>query len=246
MSFMNFKGIGNIMVNQLNEDQKRAAILSLVASNMKIRWKDYNIPGRPTGNSAKLSLGGRGGTRPVESQIDKIYELELDKDVVANEIISLSIQTMHNMFIDIKETGRAKRRNSYMDAIEDINFLKMLFEITVILMGKKLVEDNQEIYHKYLEARILAVEKNKNDLSSIWREYTIGNIEKEIAIDETEKIFNNFEREYYSCNGSEMIQIGMEKALLEMVDETDLQNYLFGIIDEVRFQITQQPRLIGF
>ena len=43
--------IGTISLNKYTQEQRRIVILSWVAKNLKIRLKDYNITGTPTGYS---------------------------------------------------------------------------------------------------------------------------------------------------------------------------------------------------
>lgn len=232
-----------VPIANLNDEQKRILILSWVAKNLKIRWKDYNIEGVPTAHSARINIAGRGGKNQVPNQIKRLYNLELDKDTVAKDIINFSLQVLFNMFTEIDESDNLSRRSKYMKAMDNPQFLSMLLQISIILTAKHMINDGQDIKHKTLEVRLEAAESKKRELTNIWKKYSLNNVSFHDAIAATEEIFVEFENQIITASTQDHDIMVQEKALLELVGDKNTEEYAFGILEEVRERFKNQKRL---
>lgn len=232
-----------IPVTNLNDEQKRILILSWVAKNLKIRWKDYNLINCPTGHSARINIAGRGGRNSVPNQIKRLYDLELDKDNVANDIINFSLEVLYNMFTEIDESDNSRRKAKYMKAIDNPEFLSMLLQISIILTAKQMISDGQSIKHKTLEIRLEAAETKKRELTNIWKGYSLNNISFYDAVKKTEDIFLEFENQIITATAKDHDIMVQEKALLKLVGTKNTEEYTFAILEEVRERFKHQKRL---
>ncbi|MGL4566937.1 MAG: hypothetical protein ACRCU6_00245 [Fusobacteriaceae bacterium] len=244
MNILNGLG-GTIPVNNLSDEQKRILILTWVSKNLKIRWKDYNMQNVPTANSARINIAGRSGRNSVPNQIGRLYDLELDKDKVAGEIIDFSLQVLFNMFTEIEESENSSRRIKYMVAIDNPDFLSMLLQIAVILTAKQIISDGYDLRHKTLETRLQAAEEKKYELTQIWKNYSKNIIGLDIAISNTERIFEEFERQVITATGLDHELMSQEKALLQLVGEENTVNYALGILEHVRTSFSHQQKLFS-
>lgn len=243
--------IGTISLNKYTQEQRRIVILSWVAKNLKIRLKDYNITGTPTGYSRKLWGNGRGTEGKKNYMPNRIKEnielneiglLDEDTEAIANGIIEQSLIVMEDLLRAAQNAKTAKVRENYIKALNNKAFMISTLELSIYLYAKEAILKGYSIRHEYLTVRINGIEANKNRLTEIWKGYANDLYTLEEASRMTETILSSYQNEL-NLTQDKLDTILMEKLLLELVDEKEFEKYLFGIADEVASKLTGKIRL---
>lgn len=243
--------IGSVPLSRYTEEQRRIAILTWVAKNLKVRLKDYNITGAPTGYSRKLWGKGRGieGKKNympnrVKEQIElnEIGVIAEDSIAIAEGIIEQSLIVMEDLLNAARNAKTAKVRNNYINAFNNKTFMISTLELSIYLYAKEVIDKGYSIRHEYLTIRINGVEANKNKLNDIWKGYAHEIYSLEEAARLTENVLTVYQNEL-NLNQVQLDTIAMEHLLLNLVDSNDLEGYLYGIADDVSSKITGKVRL---
>ncbi|WP_320046499.1 hypothetical protein [uncultured Ilyobacter sp.] len=252
--------IGSVPLSKFTKDQKRVAILTWVAENIKIRWKDYNVDGCASGFSQRLWGAGRGEAGNRGYMPDRAKEnVELLKgfastDEETNEIMKeVAENIIENAVIFAEDLLKAARnaktenvRKKYLNSMQNQEFMLALLQISLLLYSKEIIHQGHSINHEYLTVRIQGSEVNKHELSKIWIEYSKSPQAQDNylkAVEKTNQILNDFEKEIV-LDKDQMDRIIEEKLVYSLVGPEALENYLYGIMDSVRARITGEIRLI--
>ena len=126
------------LMETLTKEQKRMAVLTYVAQNLKIKWKEYNVPGCPSGISIRLWEGGRGSDpqkrgymqNVVSKYIDlQLYGAEEGKEMqellndIADNIVKHSMTIVEQSFMLARHAKTPSVRRKYLKSMYDRKFL---------------------------------------------------------------------------------------------------------------------------
>ncbi|MDK4482061.1 hypothetical protein MWG07_11615 [Fusobacterium necrophorum] len=252
--------IPKISISDLNAGQKRSCLLSWVAMNLKLRLKDYHTNGGPTAYSTRLWAAGRGkeNTRNYMRNLirdninlnvlgardnDEIYEILQE---MAEGIVEESLIICEQMFVETRRARTERVREKYWKAVDNLEYLRVVFIIAVSNYAETLIRKGVDIDHALLTIRLGAVKKHQRELRNIWRNYaesekTIEDLES--ANNQTETVFNKFEKEY-TISEEKLNKLTSEKLLYEMAGDRNIEQLVDIIVDEIRERVTGAIRLI--
>lgn len=250
------------LMKVLTKEQKRDGILTYVAQNLKIKWKEYNVPGCPSGISIRLWEGGRGNDSQkrgfmqhvvsdyIDLQInsaDNTEELtELLKEISEN-IIEHSMVIVEQSLNLARHAKTEKVRRKYLKSMNDQKFLIAALQIGVILYASELKDRGFDINHEYLSLRLDGMKENKRQLNKIWKEF--NNSEQtdedyEKLYKATEEVLKEFE-EKRTIDEKQLNKIVEEKMILTLIGEETIEKYIWSLMDNMCQKITGEIRLIS-
>lgn len=253
---------GTLPLNQFSTEQKRSCILMWVALNMKLRLKEYNIDKKtPTGYSTRLWAIGRGkeGNKNYMSNIimDNIklnaLAAEDQEDLkeimgdLANGIIEQAMITSNDFLRAARNAKTESVRTRYYRAVNNPEYLKVVFIISVSNYAKYLIDLGIDINHIFLTLRLNAMELYKKQLNQIWIEYAeSGKTEEdyEEATRKTEEIFNFYEKNTIVENAA-LDKLADERLIYKMMGESNVNLLIDITVDQLRERITNEIRLIS-
>lgn len=248
------------LMKALTKEQKRMAILTYVAQNLKIKWKEYNVPGCASGISIRLWEGGRGtaGKKGYMRHVVSNYiDLQLDgadnseefqellNDIV-NNIIEHSMVIVEDALSLARKAKTAAVRRKYLNSMNDKKFLLASLQIGIILYATELKERGYDINHEYLSLRLDGMKENKSELRKAWAEFRNSEQTEEDyqkLLDVTSEILKEFE-EKRELNEKQLNKIVKEKLILTFIGEDNIEKYMYGIMDKMCQNITGKIRLI--
>lgn len=241
--------IGTVPIEKYTPEQRRITILSLVAQNFRIRLKDYNVNGTPTGHSRKLWGKGRGilGNKNympdrVKEQLELNEQFEADEDIIANEIIEKSLVIMEDLLMAARNAKTRRVKNNYINALNNREFMLSTLELSIYLYAKEIIEQGHSIKHEYFTLKIKGAEANKTKLTGIWKRYANEEISLDTAIELTDEIFKIYQNSL-QLTQNQLDTIGDEILLLKLADKKQLEQYMYGLADGVASSLTGKIRL---
>lgn len=253
--------IGKVPLNNFTTEQKRSCILMWVALNMKLRLKEYNINTKlPTGYSTRLWAVGRGNEGNRNYMSNKIQEnitlntIAADDQEELKEIMeSLSNDIIEQAMIVSEDFLRAARnakteatRSKYYRAINSLEYLKVVFIVSVSNYAKHLINMGIDINHIFLTLRLNAMDRYKRELMKIWKEYSESEKSEddyENAIALTEEIFDNYEKNTV-VNNNDLEKLADERLIYKLMGEDNINALIDITLDNLRERITNEIRLI--
>lgn len=249
------------LMETLTKEQKRMAILTYVAQNLKIKWKEYNVPGCPSGISIRLWEGGR-GTDPkkrgyMQNVVSKYIDLQLDgaeegKELqeilnnIADEIIEHAMTIVEQSFILARRAKTPTVRQKYLKSMYDKKFLIAALQIGVILYSSELLARGIDINHEYLKLRLEGMKENKNQLQKAWKEFNNSEQTEEdyqILFNKTNEILKEFE-DKREITEKQLNKIVQEKLIYTLVGKESIEKYIYALMDNMAQSITGKIRLI--
>lgn len=249
------------MMKILTHEQKRMAILTYVAQNLKIKWKEYNIPGCASGFSLRLWEAGRGKDPKkkgyMQNKVSKHIDLQLEGATSEEELEELLEDIVYNIIdhsmiiveASLKAARHAKTpsvRRKYLKSISDKSFLLAALQIGVILYSSELLSRGIDINHEYLKLRLEGMKENKNQLQKAWKEFKQSEQTEEDyqrLVDITNEVLKEFE-EKREMNEKQLDKIVQEKMILTIIGEKNIEKYIYGMMDNMAQSITGKIRLI--
>ena len=250
--------IREINLDVFTKEQKRAAILMWVAYKIKFRLKDYNMRNAPTGYSTRLWAAGRGskGKTSMPNRIQENIELQTfsaKNSEEVNEILKeISDEIIENSIIVTEDLLRAARnaktaivRNKYLKAINNPEYLKTAFVISVLYYAKQLIGMGQDLNHTFLTIRVQGIDVKRRELNNVWKEYAQSEKDKEAyeeAINKTEAILISYEKEA-TVNIEKLDELATEKFIYAAIGEKNTETLIDGMIDKLRERLTGEIKL---
>lgn len=246
----------------LSEEEKRAAILTYIAKNLKIHWKNYNVKGCATGFSLRLWEGGRGSdpakrgfmvnrvTTNIELQLDGAETNEESEALIRNLVTNIIEHAMIIVEDALKAARNAKTasvRKKYLDSMNNGAFLLAALQISVILYATELKNRGIDINHEYLSVRIDGAKDRKKELSKVWVEFSESDqeeIDYQRAIEKTNEILDAFEKSKV-VSEDQFDKIVEEKMLLKAVGEETIERYIYRMMDDMSQAVLGKIRLIS-
>lgn len=243
----------------LTTEQKRMAILTYVAQNLKIKWKEYNVEGCATGYSVRLWEGGRGSkekrgfmqdqiTMDIDSYIggaetDRETKEILDK--IATEIVDHAIMVVEKSLRAARKAKTPSVRAKYLRSMNNKGFLLAALQIAIILYATELLERGVDIDHEYLTVRLEGMKENKYLLGKAWREFNHSeqrdeDYEKLVKV--TDEVLKAFE-DKRELTERQLDKIVQEKLILVAIGQKTIENYIYGMMDKVSQAILGKIRL---
>lgn len=250
------------LMQVLTKEQKRMAILTYVAQNLKIKWKEYNVPDCASGFSIRLWEGGRGKKSQQRGFMQNIVSNHIDLQLlgseneeelkelledIVNNIIEHSMTIVEQALKSARNAKTPSVRRKYLKSMNDKFFLLAALQIGIILYSSELLERGIDIDHEYLKLRLQGMKENKSQLSKAWREFnhseqTENDYQK--LLDVTNEILKEFE-DKRELNEKQLNKVVEEKMILSIIGENNIEKYIHGMMDNMCQNILGKIRLFG-
>lgn len=259
MDLSNFYGAKPL--NFFTYEQKRSCILMWVALNMKLKLKEYNLPNSPTGYSTRLWGVGRGkeNTRNfMENRVKDNIKLntlgaedenslkEIMKDLSTN-IVEHSLIVCEDLIGAARKAKTESVREKYYKAVNNSDYLKVVFIISVSNYAKELIKLGFDINHVFLKLRLETMDVFRKELNDIWIEYAESDKNEDDyfeAITRTEEIFKMYEKKTI-ISTDDLDKLADEKLVYNLMGKDNIDNLIEIIIDGLRQRITGEIRLFS-
>lgn len=250
------------MMQALTKEQKRMAILTYVAQNLKLKWKEYNVPGCATGYSLRLWEGGRGKDSKKRGYMVNLVSNHIDLQLEGadsgdelNELLQDIVDNIVEHSMTIVETALRAARNAktpavrkkYLKSMSDKLFLIAALQIGVVLYSIELLSRGIDIKHEYLKLRLQGMQENKSQLERAWIEFSNSEQTDEDyqkLADITNEILKEFE-EKREMNEKQLNRIVQEKMILSIIGEKNIEIYIHNLMDNMCQTITGRLRLLN-
>lgn len=248
--------IGQVPIKHFTPDQIRVAILTWVAEEVKLRLKDYNVDGCPSGHSRRLWGAGRGTkdkrnymedriSSNINSNISDIPDEEMDevKEEIASNIIQNSLIVLEDFLKAARGAKTQKVRDHYLRAMSNKEFLLSTLLLSIVLYSRELLKRDISLNHEYLTIRLKTIEINKTKLNKIWISYAKEEITYAEAQDRTSEIIISHERDLLLTQ-EQVNLVTTEKLVYKLLGEDQLKLYLVELTDSIAQALTGKIRLI--
>ena len=246
-------------LSEFTYEQKRSCILMWVALNMKLRLKEYNLPKAPTGYSTRLWGIGRGekGTKNfMENRVKEHIKLNTlsaeDINSLTEVMEDLSNGIIEHALVVCEDLLRAARnaktdsvRRKYYKAINNPEYLKVVFIISVSNYAKELINLGIDINHVFLKLRLEAMDKCKKQLNEIWIEFAESDKDEEDyleAVEKTEQIFKEYEQKTI-LDAEDLDKLADERLIYKLMGKDNVDTLIDITVDGLRESITGEIKL---
>ena len=242
--------VGHIPLSQFTKEQKRICILMRVASEFKfMKLKDNNVPKAPTAYSTRLWGIGRNakGSTKMINRIDEDVKLQVLGAEDEAEIKEIMNEVSNEIIVRAARNAKTPNvRRKYIKAVNNPEYLRMAFMLSVVYYAKHLISIGENINHIGLTLKIKTVENKKRELNNIWKEFAESDKDSEaysIAVQKTETIFETYEKEVI-VNNADIDKLADERMLYNLMGIKNVDILINRAIDKVRENLTGEIRLL--
>ena len=227
--------------------------ITFFATTLKPTLKSYqttylNNGKKISGNMIRLKQIGKNpwkdGTHGMPDHLAVIFR-SVDEDEINREILEYAYRLIDITLQDILENSKPSEAKKYLAALEQENFLYVMLQIAVRLVGLELKNRGKILENHTLDYMLEVLREEKTKLSQLFARCIVnGNIE--VAINNYYSTLNNylndFENRIISTSGHQIRAIGAELSLLEDIGEETLFTFLGYLLGELqnKYQIQKQ------
>lgn len=230
------------------------ATITYFAKTIKPNLKDYQTiylsrGKKISGNMMRLKQTGKNpwkdGTHGMPDHLAKIFQ-SVDESEVNKEILNYAYRLVDITLEDIFDNGKKAEREKYLAALEKENFLYVMLQIAVRLVGLNLKEKGITLENSTLDYMLDLITEDKKNIKNIFRE-CVKRGEPEVAIQEYYKILSKyldkFTERQILVTGNQITKIGKETALLEDVGEETIFVFLGYLLEYLKEKYQKQKQL---
>lgn len=230
------------------------ATVTYFAKTIKPNLKDYEIiylnnGKKISGNMMKLKQVGKNpwkdGTHGMPNHLAKIFQ-SIDENEINKEILEYAYRLVDITLEDIFDNGRKSEVDKYLKALEKENFLYVMLQIAVRLVGIELQEKGMKLQNNTLDYMLSVLKEEKTKIKKLFRE-CIAKGEPEKAISQyymvLEKYLIDFENRNILVTGEQIRGIGKEVVLLEDVGEDTVFLFLGYLLQYLKEKYQDQKQL---
>lgn len=230
------------------------ATITYFAKTIKPNLKDYQTiylsrGKKISGNMMRLKQTGKNpwkdGTHGMPDHLAKIFQ-SVDESEVNKEILNYAYRLVDITLEDIFDNGKKAEREKYLAALEKENFLYVMLQIAVRLVGLNLKEKGITLENSTLDYMLDLITEDKKNIKNIFRE-CVKRGEPEVAIQEYYKILSKYLDEFTErqilVTGNQITKIGKETALLEDVGEETIFVFLGYLLEYLKEKYQKQKQL---
>lgn len=230
------------------------AAITYFAKTLKPNLKDYQTIYLENGkkisaNMMKLKQKGKNpwkdGTHGMPDHLAEIFR-SVDENEINEQILEYAYRLIDITLEDILENSKHSEANKYLKALEEENFLYVMLQVAVRLVGMDLQEKGIKLKNNTLDYMLKLIKEEKKKINTLFKAcVATGN--KEIAIAEyyntLSKYLIDFETRKISISGKQIQEIGKELSLLDDVGEETLFVFLGYLLGYIKEKYQKQKRL---
>lgn len=229
------------------------AAVTYFAKTLKPNLKDYETiyleKGKKiSGYMMRLKQVGKNpwkdGTHGMPNHLVEIFK-SVDENEVNKEILEYAYRLVDITLEDIFDNASHNEAKKYLMALEKENFLYVMLQIAVRLVGINLQEKGLKLENKTLDYMLNILREEKDNIKKIFKDcIKIGEPERAIVeyYNILSKYLIDFESRKIVVSGSQIHEIGQELSILNDIGEETLfifLGYLLGYLRE-KYQVQKQ------
>ena len=202
--------------------------ITYLSKIIKPRKKDYDIylesgirmGGVAMSNMQQGKRSWKDGTHGMERHLENII-LTYGEDEINKNILKTALQLIEISINHIFIYGSEKKKDNLNKFIQNTNFLYVMLQMAVKLIGIRLNNLGIEIENKTLEYMTQMIEEDQTNMKKLFKDAVIS-----LYYESLEKYFADFLSRNFSGTLEVLTKIGEEKKLMEQVGE---ENIIFFI-----------------
>ncbi len=230
------------------------ATVTYFAKTLKPNLKDYETiylenGKKLSGHMMKLKQVGKNpwkdGTHGMPNHLALIFQ-SIDENEINKAILEYAYRLIDITLTDIFENGKSTDIDKYSKALEQENFLYVMLQIAVRLVGLDLQEKGLILENKTLDYMLNILKADNKRIKSLFKE-CVSNGTPEIAIREYYNTMSNylidFENRRVLVTGHQIQAIGQETSLLNDVGEETVFLFLGYLLQYLKDKFQTQKQL---
>nr|DAV27997.1 MAG TPA: hypothetical protein [Caudoviricetes sp.] len=242
----------NILINRLSmlaEIENKTIIqiisetsITYLSKTIKPRKKDYDIylesgikmGGVAISNMQQGRKTWQDGTHGMERHLDNII-MTYGEDEINKNILKTALQLIKISIDYVFSDGTEKKKEKVNRFIQDTNFLYVMLQMAVKLIGIKLNNMDVDIENQTLKYMTQMIEADQKKIKNLFIEAIKFGDEQRfnevvaIYYDDLNKYFINFVNRNFSGTFDVITKLGEEKKLMEQVGEKNII-FFIGIL----------------
>lgn len=236
-------------------------VISYISKKLKPRFKDFDyylesgmkFSGISMRNMQIGRKARKTGTHKMRNFLLEIVEV-FGEETVDKEVLKTATRLMYfslkNIFEDNKKKEKDKEKLNLF--IQNKDFLYVMLQMAVKLIGKDLLERKVDFSNKTLRFMTEMMEKDKKNISQMFEKAVSSQNEKEInsAVSEyyelLSKYFDDFLHREFSGTGKEAIEIGGEQKVVEQFGEENIILFIGVLLGKIQKDVTAATGALDF
>lgn len=228
--------------------------ITYFANIMKLTLNDYQTiyleNGRKiSGYSMRLEQKGKeawkDGSHGMPNHLKIIFEAFGDEEVNKN-LLEYAIRLINFTLENIFENGSEIKKVRYREALNKPNFIYMMLQIAIRLLAFDLKERGVVLENETMNYMIEMIKKDKEEIKEMF-EKCISEEDTQIAIEKyyekLSKYYIDFLDKEFIQKGRQLIKIGEEQGILNLLSEETLFTFLGFLIESIRVKYNKQMAL---
>lgn len=216
------------------------------AKGLKPRLKDYQTiyidKGKDiTGNASRFAMKGKNpwkdGTHGMTNNL-RTVEDNLGFDFVAENVVEAAATLVETTINEIFSSRNRTQINRYKQAIPQSDFIYMMLQIAVKLIGIDLYNNEVIPRNSTLKYMTQMIEQDKKRIVDLFQQSIINTGTINEAVDEyyaiLEKYFDDFLKSKHLISIEEAMKIGEESLILKTVGEENILFYIEFLIENIQ------------
>ncbi len=202
-------------------------LLTFLAKRMPPRLKDYTKIGTFSGASASRLEKGTKGEGGVPERLEKLFD-SYGAEIINSDLFKYSMQLVENTLNEILmgEASKSTQRR-ILKEINNIEFISLMMQISIRLIGIKLQEEKQVLTNVNLEYTLTLLREKPRKFSAMFKKATKEGTLAQAKVkyfQELENFSNELKNQYISIEESEKMNV--ENTVLMMLGDQAVISYL--------------------
>ncbi len=227
---------------------------TFLSTLIKPRYKDYDlyfesgrrIAGITMANVQKGRKAWKDGTHGVKNNVDQLFNT-YESDDINTDVINKSCELVKMSIDHVFLEGSEKKKKDFLQYITHNDFLFVMLQLSVKLIGLKLYKDGIDMENKTLEYVTKMIENNKRKFSKMFAEAVSTNDEEQFLVVcqeysiEIENLLRDYMRREVAAGtpmGVANTQ-GRESKLVEQVGLENIHIFLGYLVQHLRIRLQQ-------
>lgn len=234
-------------------------IISFISKKFKPRFKDYDfylesglkVSGVYVRNLEKGKKAWKDGTHKMKNNLLELIET-YGEDNINKQVLTTALQlvkiSVSNVYLEDKNSKKEKLNL----LIQNLNFLFVMLQIAVRLIGIDLYNRGVEFQNKTLGFMTKMMEKDKNKISKLFAKAMSSNKDEDIntAVSEyydmIDRYIEDFKEREFKGNGGDAINVGGEQKLVDQFGEKNIYFFIGILLGKLREDLVENANILNF
>lgn len=187
------------------------------------------------------------GTHGMPNHLAEIFR-SVDENEVNKAILEYAYRLIDVTLQDIFENASKGDAKKYLEALDEENFLYVMLQIAVRLVGMDLQNKGVKLENKTLDYMLNVMKEDQANIKKVFKQ-CVSTGTKEVAVKEyyamLERYLSTFENKKILLTGKEVTNIGIELSLLADVGEETLFVFLGYLLEYLKDKYQTQKQLFS-